>query len=145
MDRFYDYNTPIILGEFVFHVMHTPGHTPGTSSFFFDDTDEMTGKTYKVGLHGGLGLNTMLDQYYSRAEDAFRERDAFRHQLEELLKIPVDISAVNHPLNIDMASLIPEDKNDYTNFVNPDVWKKQIMDKLSELDELEVMSVFKRI
>lgn len=144
MDRFYDYKTPIRLGEFTFEVMHTPGHTPGTSSFFFDDTDEETGKTYRVGLHGGLGLNTMLDGCYENPEDAFRDRDAFRRQLNELLQLKVDISAVNHPLNIDMASMIPEDKNDYTNFVNREVWRKQMLDKLAELDELEQISKFQR-
>ena len=43
-----------------------------------------------------------------------------------------------------MASMIPEDKTDYSNFVNPDVWKKQLNDKLAELDELEANSVFQR-
>ncbi|QQO08662.1 hypothetical protein [Breznakiella homolactica] len=36
---------------------HCPGHTPGTYSFFF--YMEESGKRYRCGMHGGMGVNTL--------------------------------------------------------------------------------------
>lgn len=53
--HFYDDDTPIVMGNMTIRTRLCPGHTPGVTSFFFEDTDEETGKTYKVALHGGPG------------------------------------------------------------------------------------------
>lgn len=143
-DRFYDYHSLIELGGMNIQPVLTPGHTPGTTSFFFEDTDEKTGTTYMVGMHGGLGMNTMVDQEFQRAEDAFAARDAFRRQMLTLREKRVDISITNHPMNIHMFDRIGADKNDYAPFVDPSVWIRQLDEKLLELDELERKSIFQR-
>lgn len=40
-DEYYDDNKAITLGDITINTLHTPGHTPGTTSFFFDVKDEM--------------------------------------------------------------------------------------------------------
>ena len=40
--------------QFTFHI--TPGHTPGTTSFFFPVTDHQDGTKHTAGFFGGLGL-----------------------------------------------------------------------------------------
>mgnify|MGYP003312012761 CR=1 FL=1 len=55
----------ITLGNTTVRAVATPGHTPGAMSFFFDVTDGK--ETFRAGLHGGMGINTMckafLDKY----------------------------------------------------------------------------------
>ena len=48
----------IALGSTRITCLHTPGHTEGTMSYFFDVTDE-NGRTLRVGTHGGVGMNSM--------------------------------------------------------------------------------------
>ncbi len=143
-DRYYDYKKPIELGRIKIQPVLTPGHTPGTTSFFFEDTDEETGKTYLVGLHGGLGLNTFGDDDFLCAEEAFAARDAFRAMLLDMRQKKVDISITNHPMNICFKEHMGEDKNDYRSFIDPTVWTKQFDDKLAELDILERQSRYQR-
>jgi len=143
-DRFYDYGKPVEFGGMSIVPVLTPGHTPGTTSFFYEDTDEVTGKTYLVGLHGGLGMNTMVDKEFQNAEDAFAARDAFRQQMLSLREKQVDISITNHPINIHMFDRIGEDKTNYMPFVDNSVWVRQLDEKLAELDELEKNSIFQR-
>jgi len=143
VDQLYNYDLPIEHGGFTFHVMHTPGHTEGTSSIFFEDTDEESGITYKVGMHGGLGLNTLVDAKFTCAEDARAARTVFRENLLLWRELPVDITIFNHPGNIDLVLSSVEDTNDFHQFVNRNFWVYQIDKKIRELDELERDSVFR--
>jgi len=143
VDRLYDYKTPIVLGEFSFTILHTPGHTPGCSSMFFTDYDETTGQTYRVALHGGLGLATIADCCYTDAGTARRERAEFRRRMEELRELPVDICIANHPEYIDMEKRICHNREEYRLFVDNTIWRWQLDRKLSELTELEQGSIFR--
>lgn len=142
VDRVYDYEKPIEHGGYSFRVVHTPGHTVGTSSFFFEDTDEKTGVTYRIGMHGGLGLNTLVDSCFTTAEGAHAARDQFRKQLLEWRDIPVDITITSHPSNIGMELSAIVDKSDYSQFADRQIWIHQIEKKLEELKQLERESVF---
>ena len=42
--------------------MHTPGHTKGTVSLFYDETDGE--RTVRAGMFGGAGLNTLVPEKY---------------------------------------------------------------------------------
>jgi glyoxylase-like metal-dependent hydrolase (beta-lactamase superfamily II) len=64
-DCFYDDSKPIKIGNITFETMNTAGHTPGTTSFFFDVTDK-NGKKLRCGLHGGIGNNTFSDEYFKK-------------------------------------------------------------------------------
>ena len=73
--------------------METPGHTKGTVSFFFNITDN--GKTYRVGMFGGAGANTLV-----RGKFDFEGcREAYRNSLHRLMKEKVDIFIGNHTWN----------------------------------------------
>ena len=87
-------------------------------------------------------MNTMIDTEFTCAQAAFEARDAFRKQMLTLREKHVDISITNHPDNIHMFDRIGPDKTDYTPFVDPSVWVRQIDEKLAELNELEKNSVF---
>lgn len=87
----------IRLGDVEIEVLSTPGHTPGTMSFFFDVTYE--GKTYRAGMHGGVGTNSMMTDFLERYGLSTDCRQKFYDGLERLKQQKVDIFIGNHVWN----------------------------------------------
>ncbi len=87
----------IELGNVKIKCILTPGHTEGVLSLFFDVTYE--GKTYKAGLFGGAGTNSI--KLFAIYKNGYPE-NAPEQMLDSiaLLKgIDVDIHLGNHPGN----------------------------------------------
>jgi len=83
------------LGNTTIHFMETPGHTKGTISFFFDASEN--GKSYRVGMFGGAGVNTLSRgnyEYDGCVEDYF-------NSVNRLKKEKVDVFIGNHVWNND--------------------------------------------
>lgn len=120
--NFYDDSTPIVMGNMTIRTQLCPGHTPGVTSFFFEDTDEKTGKTYRCALHGGLGVGQMSKE--GLAKIGFDEELAHRfiRDCEELAKLPVDIALASHLNQNNILPNIPADPDDYTVFVADYAW-----------------------
>ena len=129
--KLYADDKPIIQGNFVIHTKLTAGHTPGTTSFFFQDKDDK-GRVYNAALHGGLGLNTLTD--LAQTEEM---RKKYRRNLLEFRELPVDIVCSNHP---HMAGFL-ERKNgavkEQTDYSTPGVWRSMLDHYLALLDSLE--------
>lgn len=73
----------------------TPGHTPGAMSYFFtvSDGDE----TYRCGLHGGMGINTMCRDFLDKYGLSYACRDNFAAAMDRLAEEEhVDIFLGNH-------------------------------------------------
>ncbi len=85
------------LGNVTISFMETPGHTKGTISIFFETEDN--GKTYRVGMFGGAGANTMAQGYFDY--DGCREE--YRNSLHRLKNEKVDVFIGNHVWNNDTA------------------------------------------
>lgn len=85
------------LGNTTIRFMETPGHTKGTISFFFDT--EENGKTYRVGMFGGAGHNTLHRENY---EYEGCVQDYF-NSVARLKKEKVDVFIGNHADNNDTA------------------------------------------
>ena len=85
----------LTLGNTTVSFMETPGHTKGTVSLFFQT--EENGVTYRVGMFGGAGANTLQ-------KDAFDFdgcREAYRESVHRLQKEQVDVFIGNHTWNND--------------------------------------------
>ena len=87
----------ITLGNTTIRVVSTPGHTPGTKSYFFNTT--LDGKSYLAGMHGGVGTNSMTRKFLEQYGLSFDCRQQFFDGLEELKKIPVQVFLGNHVWN----------------------------------------------
>ena len=75
----------------------TPGHTPGTTSFFIIDKDS-EGHEYRVAMHGGLGFNTMKKEFWEEYPDWPRDlAPLYQKSLLSLLGEKVDIPIPSHP------------------------------------------------
>lgn len=81
------------LGNTTISFMETPGHTRGTISFFFETIEN--GKTYRVGMFGGAGANTMVPEKF----DFDGCRESYRNSLHRLMKEKVDVFIGNHVWN----------------------------------------------
>ena len=85
----------LTLGNTTITFMHTPGHTKGTLSFFY--YTEENGKTYRVGMFGGAGVNTLAKGKF----DFDGCREAYLASIAKLKKEKVDVFIGNHTWNND--------------------------------------------
>ena len=94
-DILVDDGDTLTLGNVTMRFLHTPGHTKGTISFFYEV--EQDGRKLRVGTFGGAGLNTLVPEKY----DFEGAREAYRKSLHRLREIPVDVFIGNHVWNND--------------------------------------------
>ena len=109
----------LTLGNATLRFLETPGHTRGTVSFFFETVDE--GKTYRLGMFGGAGANTLKPGHY----DFDGSVDAYLASVARLKTIPVDVMLGNHTWNNDTfhkAELLK--KGGENPFIDPALWGK---------------------
>lgn len=134
-DKYYDDNTPITLGDMTIHTLHTPGHTPGTTSFFFEDKDE-EGNVYHCGMHGGIGLNTLDDQYFEQSGLPVSLRDDYLKGLLKIRDMKIDIALGSHPNQTDMLVKVSKISDTFNPFIDDTLWKKLIDDRISKVKKL---------
>ena len=87
----------ISLGNTNIQCVLSPGHTPGTMSFFFKTTDGK--KTLDVGYFGGVGFLTLYREYLLEYRLDSHMLDIFKQTITKLSKRRVDIFLGNHPNN----------------------------------------------
>ena len=93
-DILLDDGDTLSLGNTTIRCVHTPGHTEGTMSFFFDTEDH--GQIFRVGTHGGIGDNSMRKDFLEYYGLPLSLRDDFRKGLEQLRHEHVDVFIGNH-------------------------------------------------
>lgn len=94
-DIIVDDGDTLTLGDVTVTFIHTPGHTKGTISPFWYTT--VDGKTYRLGMFGGAGVNTM----HTGKFDFEGCREAYRASLNRLRAEQVDVMIGNHVWNND--------------------------------------------
>ncbi len=87
----------IRLGSCEILCLHTPGHTEGTTSFFWNVTAD--DKTYRCGMFGGAGTNQVMKSYLQRNRVPYTTRGDFYRSLERLNREHVDVFIGNHAWN----------------------------------------------
>ena len=128
--NFYDDDKPIVMGNMIIRTKLCPGHTPGVTSFFFEDTDEKTGKTYRCALHGGLGVNPMMrPQNLQELGYPVEMAHRFIKDCYELAKMPVDIALSSHLNQANILPNIPKAPDDYTVFVADYAWADVLINR----------------
>ena len=112
----------LVIGNTTFHCVYTPGHTEGTTSFFFDVTDGE--KVYRAGMHGGVGLNTLNKQYLESRGLSFDNRRQYFESLEKIKDQKVEIFLGNHVGNNDtVGKLARVAAGEEDAFYAPQEWK----------------------
>ena len=133
--NFYDDDTPITLGRFSIRTKLTPGHTKGATSFFFEDTDETTGRTCRMAMHGGMGVGMMKPGTKTMANELNTPDDAFRFVADclEMAQWPVDINMSSHLNQTNVDENMPEDCSDYTWFIADYSWHDMLVNRAEEV------------
>ncbi|MBQ9195827.1 MAG: MBL fold metallo-hydrolase [Clostridia bacterium] len=123
VDRFYDDDTPIVLGDIAVKTLLTPGHTVGCTSFFWKETNPVNGETYTVAMHGGVGANTMNDDYYRTSAYLTPDlRERFLSDIPKLCDIPVDIALPSHPNQIEIMDRAGTYTHESQPYLDRTVW-----------------------
>ena len=91
----------IRLGNTEILCKHTPGHTAGVMSFFFDLTHN--GKTYRAGTYGGAGVRQVGKDWLERWDLSTYSRKDFFESIAMLKKERVDVFFGNHAWHNDTA------------------------------------------
>lgn len=128
----------ICLGNTEITCIATPGHTPGAMSFFFDVTDG--NETFRAGLHGGMGTNTLEAEFLKKYALPFSLRDDFKNSMLRLNKEKVDIFLGNHMQhNNTLGKREKVISGDKYAFVNPKEWQPYNLWCIANLEKM-VMS-----
>lgn len=136
--NYYDYSDSGVInfGNIRIKPVHTPGHTPGCTSFLLSVN---CGKeNLLLGMHGGLGLNGLSLAELEENRLPLSLQEDYLHSLEKIAKEPVDIVIPSH------ASHYPGDyfaiaaQNDGTGKVLriPGAWEKLINDRIAQIKEV---------
>lgn len=136
-DVFYSETEPVTLGGISIRTMLTPGHTPGCTSFFWNVKNPVNGEVYTVGMHGGVGANTMNDRYYAESSylmPALRER--FLADEEKLSALHVDIALPSHPNQIDIESRAGSYTDENQPYLDDTIWADFIAERVRQVREL---------
>ena len=112
----------ITLGNAIIRAVATPGHTPGTMSYFFDVTDGE--ETFRAALHGGSGINTMCKEYLDKYGLPYSLREDFKASMLRLNEERVDIFLGNHmQQNKTEEKAKRKENGDKYAFVDPHEWQ----------------------
>ena len=108
------------LGNIRIEMLGTPGHTPGTISFFFDMPHK--GRSLTVGMHGGVGTNSMQKSFLEKYGLDFSCRKDFFSGIERLLKKKVDVFIGNHTWNNDTIGKSKSITEEHNPFIDETAW-----------------------
>lgn len=130
-DIIIDDGDELSLGNITVKFVHTPGHTKGTISLFYEDTDG--NDTYRVGMFGGAGLNTLVPARF----DFDGCRDAYFSSLKKLKQEKVDIFIGNHTWNNDTyGKYVKLQSTGVNDFIDINIWKTFLDDYRHRLEAI---------
>ena len=137
VDRFYDDGAPIRLGEVEIQTVLTPGHTIGCTSFFWKEKNPVTGEVYNVAMHGGVGANTMNDQYYAASAYLTPDlRDRFLNDADRIAAMPVDIALPSHPNQIEILDRAGTYTHESQPYLDSTIWADFIRERVRQVRAL---------
>ncbi len=126
----------ITLGNTTIRCVSTPGHTPGTMSFFFNAFYK--GKEYACGMHGGVGTNTMHNEFLEKYNLPKTCREEFLEGLNKVRNEKVEIFVGNHVWNNATREKAEQITDDFNPFINEKEWIPFIDDCIEKIKKLMI-------
>lgn len=119
-------------------IVQTPGHTPGTVSFFIDDTNEADDICYHCALHGGLGRADYMSLKYLQDNNLPLDlKQIFIKSCSQLAQRHVDIVLPSHMHMCNMLENIAKDRNDFESYIQPDLWAEILTTRMMKVQNMK--------
>ena len=97
----------------------------------------MNGETYVVAMHGGVGANTMNDDYYASSTYLTPDlRTRFLGDAEKLKGIHVDIALPSHPNQIEIVDRAGQYTHETQPYLDDTVWAEFVEERTRQVREL---------
>ena len=132
--NFYDYSSVIDCGDIQIKPLHCPGHTPGTTSFFFDVKHK--GKVLTCAHHGGIGASFLARDVMARSGIPISMRDTYLMSIENVRDIHVDVVLPSYPARFsgyDFFGASESDDGSGDGFIDSEAWGRTLDAKRDEL------------
>lgn len=134
VDHFYD--GAVTLGDITVETVLTPGHTAGTTSFFWKEVNPVNGKTCTLAMHGGVGALTMKDSYYQKSRYLKPwMREKFLLDCKMLKSRHVDIALPSHPNQITILDRAGMYTNENMIFCDETVWADFLDERIRQVKD----------
>ena len=114
------------LGNTTIECLGIPGHTPGAMAYFFQIEDG--GQSYRVGIHGGPGLNTLTPEYLDKYGLPYSRRSDYMRSLDRLKEREVDVFIGAHPGQNQTLAKWAWMREGINPFVDPAAWPAYLAD-----------------
>lgn len=137
IDHFYDYNTPLDLGNIKIEFVHCPGHTPGTTSIFFDVMHE--GQNLTCAVHGGLGSGVLKKEMLAKQGMPLSLREEYCNSIDKVIDRKVDVvlpSHAGHCVDHNFFAIAQQDDGAGNGFIDPHAWRRMLTHKKAEIMEM---------
>lgn len=136
VDDYYDDTKRIFMGNVEIKTMLTPGHTPGTTTFFIN-THDKTGKMLTAAMHGGVGVLTMSDEAFRQSGLSPKLRQQFIQDCEQLKDIHVDICLPSHPAHAPLFEMRDRGWEKGNPFIDETCWAWFLESRVKFAREME--------
>jgi metallo-beta-lactamase class B len=130
IQHFYDYSQMFHMGNIDIEFVHTPGHTPGVTTFIFHM--KVDGQDVTAAMHGGLGLNGLTEPELKENRLPLSLQKEYIRGLNEMIKRKVDIVLPSHNHNYDMLGRYDAKPGDETVFYDKDGWRNMLQGMLEK-------------
>ena len=113
------------VGDVEFRFAHTPGHTLGVMSIFWNA--KYNGKEYLAGMFGGAGIGALSDAYLKRDSLPESLREDYVNSVNRLLSEPVELHVGNHPSNNKHNEKAERISNGHNPFIRNNTWEEFLL------------------
>ena len=137
IDHFYDYDSELDFGDIKIKPVHCPGHTPGTTSLFFDVQHQ--GKTLTCGIHGGLGAYVLSRRELSKVNLPFSIQQTYLDSLNMIKDRKVDVIIPSHAaqtVGYKFFDVADADDGTGSGFIDPAAWNRMVTAKIEEMERM---------
>lgn len=130
------YADSIDFGNILVRTVSTPGHTPGTTSMFFDI--QHNGRTLTCGIHGGLGVSGLSKKELLAAGRPLETQLEYLDMLRQVKDYKVDIvlpSHPNHAVDYPVFDIAETEDGSGDGFVDPSAWSRMVQGKIDTMEK----------
>lgn len=127
-------------GDVGMRCVHTPGHTLGCMSLFWQTEDD--GKRYDIGLYCSGGVELLSTKLLELMKMPVSNRETFRKSFDKVYNEHVDVTVGNHPFHNDAIQkywrrLAGEPGNP---FIDPSEWQRNLDNMIAAYDTFMAMT-----